>query len=151
MSIATETARRTAAGFIAAALMAGCDPAPPRIEAITVLGPTIDTAGPYTVEAVVTGVVDEIVELRYRDDEQRAYVHRAMFTDDRGELYRGAIPGYPTGTTVDYYLAVVDDGQVVNTDPEAGEAAPYTFTIVDPPVGISDRLGGGAQSRAATR
>jgi hypothetical protein len=120
--------------LLAAALLvmtaSACVEATPVIESTTVLQSTPDTVGPYEVHAVVRGVTDHVVELRYRLDSQVRFVPLVMEADPGGERFRAAIPGSTAGTLVSYYVAVLAGGARVAADPEAAGAGPYTFLIL---------------------
>ena len=54
----------------------------------------------------------------------------ATLTEAAG-FFDGAIPGFPGGTTVDYYLTAKDNSPAFNTSvlPEQGAISPFTFTV----------------------
>lgn len=54
----------------------------------------------------------------------------ATLTESSG-LFNGMIPGFPGGTTVDYYLTAKDDAPAYNTAvlPEQGAIDPFSFTV----------------------
>lgn len=110
-------------------LATACTEAPPAIESLTELSATSDTVGPYVVQAVITGVTGEEVELHYRIDDDRRYIPLPMRQSEQPERYSAALPGRPAGTVISYYVVVLRDGDRVAMLPEGAAAAPFTFTI----------------------
>ena len=113
----------------AALFAAACDVSAPLIESTTRLEPTSDVVGPYVVQSVIIGVDDENVDLDYLVDDARRFIPIPMTAVEGEELFRGEIPGQPSGTVISYYVAVVRDGVRVAADPDAAGAGPYVFVI----------------------
>lgn len=130
MGTLTATLRQVTLGAIMAVAAGGCVQATPVIESTTRLEATPDTVGPYQVQAVILGVTDHVVELRYRFEDQARFVPLVMGSDESGERFRAAIPGSPAGTRIFYYVAVLDGDERVAVDPEAAGAGPYSFFIL---------------------
>jgi hypothetical protein len=103
---------------------AACASEKPRILSVTIPGDTRDTLGPYVVQVVVRGLASgDLVQVRYSiDNGLHFYKSEAQRVSGRSDLYDGAIPGQPQGTTVEYYVAVERGGKVVAFDPMAGDA-----------------------------
>jgi hypothetical protein len=112
--------------------LCACQEAPPAIESTTVLQSTPDTVGPYVVQSVIVGVTGHDVELRYQVDDDLRFIPLPMLPDDGGELFRAAIPGRSAGSTISYYVTVLEGRERVADDPEAAAAGPYVFTILAP-------------------
>lgn len=110
--------------------LCACQQAPPVIESTTALQSTPDTVGPYVVQSVIVGVTDQDVELRYQVDGDLRFIPLPMMSEPGSELYRAAIPGRPTGSTISYYVTVLDGSERIADDPEAAAAGPYVFTIL---------------------
>lgn len=115
--------------MLAAGLMA-CEPAVPVIESTLLLESTPDTVGPYVVQSAIVGVSGHQVELRYQVDDDPSFIPLPMIADPGGELFVAAIPGRPAGSTIAYYVTVLDGSERVADDPEAAAAGPYVFTIL---------------------
>ena len=99
---------------------------PPDIGNVTTFTYTLDTEGPYTIEAVVMDNVGvNSVSLFYNAD-AGAFTEVVM-TDLGGGVYTGDIPGYPVGTTVGYYVFAADAEGNEAVDPEEGV---YVFDVV---------------------
>ncbi len=113
----------------AALFVAACDVSAPLIESTTRLESTSDVVGPYVVHSVIIGVDDENVDLDYLVDDARRFIPIPMTAVEGEELFRGEIPGQPSGTVISYYVAVVRDGVRVAADPDAAGAGPYIFVI----------------------
>lgn len=108
----------------------GCVEALPIIESTTALESTPDTVGPYVVHAVVSGVTDQAIELRYRLDDDLRYIPLPMLAEpEPGDHYTAAIPGRPAGTVIAYYVTVLQDDTRIADDPVGAGARPYTFVI----------------------
>ncbi|RMH40863.1 MAG: hypothetical protein D6689_12440 [Deltaproteobacteria bacterium] len=120
---------RTAALCLAAAACA----ADPVVIAVTPLGATHDTAGPYGVDAVVVGAAGARVDLRWgTGDGDPAGMARAPMQARGDDLWFGAIPGQPAGTAVFYAVEVVRDGDVVARAPDDGLARAFGFRVLRP-------------------
>jgi len=116
-------------GLIVAGLLAGCQPATPLVEAITILDDTRDSQGPYLVDAVTLGVTSQHrVELSWAADDG-PFIPLLMRGDGE-ERWQAAIPGQPAGTSVFYYLAIFDGDERLITAPDGAGAAPYGFAVL---------------------
>ena len=94
--------------FAASPLGCGDNSAPLFLD-VTVLTNAVSTIGPY--EILVTVNDDTFikkVELRYRiDDEEELQIQNMESLG--GDVFRGAIPGQPVGTTVRYQIVAEDE------------------------------------------
>ena len=79
---------------------------------------TDDTIGPYQVmAAVVSDQVPLQVKLIYfinNDTSTKQEVEMKQISQD---VYQGAIPGQPAGTTIEYYIQALDSEKFTTTDP----------------------------------
>jgi hypothetical protein len=121
---------RAALLSVAGALLAACsDDEPPRILETTVVTDTNDVAGPYEVLSVIhddSGVSGAWVF--YSVDGRRNF--EAVSMVPRGpEAWVGAIPGFPLGTRVDYYVVARDRTANVGTDPAPAPPNAYCFLV----------------------
>jgi serine protease AprX len=79
---------------------------------------TEDPAGPYAIAATITDRLPldpGSFEIVYRLD--GGAWQTTPLAAAGGDLYTGAIPGQPLGTTVEYYLHAADEQGIVTTDP----------------------------------
>jgi len=98
-----------------------------------------DDQVPQTPQHELTARIDDRSEAGLIADELRVYWRRAGETDWHWELlapagepdvYAGAIPGQPVGTTVEYYLAAADYSGRAETLPRTAPAGFYSFSVV---------------------
>jgi hypothetical protein len=95
---------------------------------------TDDTEGPYRVMAVVISALQPItVSVVYSIDEWKTQksVEMKKVSDD---VYAGELPGQQPGTTINYYISVIDSEESLTTDPTTvppnTEGISYRFQIV---------------------
>lgn len=119
-------------GLAIVLLVSACS-ADPEFLATTALGSTHDTAGPYHVDTVVTGVAgDDEVRLMFAIDTTAENRFFAREMTRYGDRWSGAIPGQPTGTDVFYFVEVQRDFEQVAKDPDDGLAFAFGFQILAP-------------------
>jgi hypothetical protein len=113
--------------LLAAVVLTACG-SEPTIEAVSRLGATIDTEGPYVVEAVVVGAQGgDQVELGYAVGAPEDFIPLVMAERDP-DVFVAGIPGQPAPSTLHYYVAVVRDGEVLVTAPAGG---PLAFDVLE--------------------
>ena len=112
------------------------------IAGVTDLPDTANTAGPYTVQATVTPLLNPpitSVQLKYR-------VNGGAFNTVNmgvvsGDLYSGNIPGQPCPNLVEYYVQATNNGaQTAVFPPTAPASGLLNFTVGNVVVGIDDNF-----------
>ena len=122
---------------LAACLLVTACSADPQFLATTTLGSTHDTAGPYHVDTVVTGVAwDDEVRLMVAIDtsaEERFFAREmTRYGGGDGDRWSGAIPGQPARTDVFYFVEVQRGFEQVAKDPDDGLAFAFGFEVLPP-------------------
>jgi len=104
----------------------------------TPLSDTDDEDNPYPVQAQITsteaGIDPSTVVLRHRLQGELSWNEITM-TDDGGDSYSAAIPPYPVGSQVDYYLYAEDATGLSGSEPDSAPTVPFTFFVswlIDP-------------------
>jgi hypothetical protein len=103
------------------------DNAGPAITGVTQLVSTPDTQGPYDVEATVTDPSGVASATLYYRVSGGGWIAAGMAPN--GNIYRGAIPGMPAGTEIDYYVSALDVPGHESVDPPGAPGQFYTFRI----------------------
>jgi len=117
-------------------LLSACS-ADPQFLATTALGSTHDTAGPYHVDTVVTGVSgSDEVRLLFAIDttaENRFFARElTRHGGSDGDRWSGTIPGQPPGTDVFYFVEVERGFERIAKDPDDGLAFAFGFQVLGP-------------------
>jgi hypothetical protein len=123
-----------------AGLAVACGEPPTEIHESSVQLNTDDTKGPYEVMSVVTSGSPSIrVSLIYSIDgwKTKQSIDMNKIEAVGQDVYRGKIPGQPAGTTVQYYIQVVDQAEKVTTDPTQvppqSKGLSYKFAVLGSP------------------
>ncbi len=98
------------------------------------LPPTTDLAGPYTISAMFTdrvGLDTGALQLHYRVN-AGSWQDVPLSATGLPGWFRADIPAQPAATAVDYYLDAASVNGLGSSYPFAGEAAPFSFTVVAP-------------------
>ena len=98
------------------------DTLPPTIVRTEQQPDTVDTAGPYIVRTLVLdhmtsdrNFVDDGILLKYSVD--AGPDQTVAMRHSGGQVYRGAIPGQPAGSSVAYYVSATDHNGNLRTGP----------------------------------
>ncbi|MCF7801705.1 MAG: choice-of-anchor D domain-containing protein, partial [Candidatus Marinimicrobia bacterium] len=111
----------------------------PHISGVTRFDFTMDTAGPYVIEALITDNTELATTSLYYTTDGNTYTEVPM-TDMGDDVYSGDIPGQPVGTTVGYYVMAEDTSGNSAVMPEEGT---YAFSVLSalPPVNLRAESG----------
>ncbi|MCF7842292.1 MAG: choice-of-anchor J domain-containing protein, partial [Lentisphaeria bacterium] len=111
----------------------------PHISGVTRFDFTMDTAGPYVIEALITDNTELAATSLYYTTDGNTYTEVPM-TDMGDDVYSGDIPGQPVGTTVGYYVMAEDTSGNSAVMPEEGT---YAFSVLSalPPVNLRAESG----------
>ncbi len=90
---------------------------------------TADTAGPYSISAMVTdhSTVGS-VNLYWRVGDGS---WQSVAMAGAGDVYTGDIPGQPIHTAVDYYIQAMDGVALTSTSPENAPSAHYELVVTE--------------------
>ncbi len=114
----------------------------PSVAGVTRFTFTLDTVGPYTIEALATDNVgvDEIY-LYYSLNGGEFFP--VMMTDMGHDLYHGDIPGQEAGTSITYYVSAFDEAGNEGSAPADAPEEVYLFDVVShlPPVYLTAESG----------
>ena len=107
----------------------------PTVGGVTQFTFTLDTLGPYTIEAYVEDNVGIASVSLFYNLNNGEFVEVGM-TDSGDGIYTGDIPGQTAGTTVAYYITATDDTANEGFAPEGAPEALFVFSVVShlPPV-----------------
>lgn len=111
----------------------------PVISGVTRFDFTMDTVGPYVIDAVITdNTILASTSLFYSTD-GTSFTEVAMAAMGN-DVYEGEIPGQAVGTTVGYYISATDTSGNTTLAPEAGT---YAFSVLSslPPVHLAAESG----------
>ncbi len=108
---------------------------PPSVGGVTQFTFTLDTEGPYTVEAAISDNVEMDFSILYYNVNGGAFSTASMSEEGDG-IYSGNIPGQPVGSTVGYYVMAFDSEGNEGFSPEGAPEELYFFDVVShlPPV-----------------
>jgi len=102
---------------------------PPVVSGVTTFTFTLDTEGPYTVEAYIADNVEMDFAVIWYNSNGGAFSTASM--NDLGDgLYSGDIPGHPVGSTIGYYVQAFDSEGNEGFSPEAAPEELYFFDVV---------------------
>ncbi|MEM1008180.1 MAG: hypothetical protein AAGJ35_04170 [Myxococcota bacterium] len=115
-------------------LMAGCGQQPTEIMESSVALNTVDTQGPYQIQAVIRGDYKPFdVQLIYSVDEWKTRRSVEM-TPVEANTFRGSIPGQAAGSVVNYFIQVTDSTEARLTEPlqlpSNLQGKTYSFSIL---------------------
>jgi hypothetical protein len=127
------------------------DTAGPVFATVSIPPSTYDTAGPYTVTAVVTDALSGVasVNLHYSVDGGATWTPVAMAPTGNPNEYDGDIPGQGAGTGIKVYLDAADNASNASVDPDGAPTTSYQFNVMP----FGDYLvimGGGSNTPEAT-
>ena len=101
----------------------------PVISGVTQFTFTLDTEGPYMVEAYITDNIATDFAIIFYNVNGGAFATASM--SDMGDgIYSGAIPGQPVGSTVGYYIMAFDPDGNEGFSPEGAPDELYFFDVV---------------------
>ncbi|MBC8377211.1 MAG: T9SS type A sorting domain-containing protein [FCB group bacterium] len=105
------------------------DVRPPVISGVTQFTFTLDTDGPYPVEAYIADNVEMDFAVIFYNSNGGAFSTASM--SDLGDgIYSGDIPGHPVGSTVGYYIQAFDSEGNEGFSPEGSPDELYFFDVV---------------------
>jgi hypothetical protein len=105
------------------------DVAGPSISDVTELFTTTDAVGPYSVDATisdVSGVTSAVVYYRVNGSQ---WLEAPM--TESGGVYTGDIPGWPSGTQIDYYVWADDSNSFESAYPTDAPASFFTLYVTE--------------------
>jgi hypothetical protein len=117
--------------------LVACGEDRPHFQSVSVPEDTIDTVGPYLVEAYVYAERGlRRVGLRVSSEPTEPFdteiLAHEIDTDEGVELWRASLPGRPAGTRFHFHLTAVDDLGQKATYPESYPERELSFAIVGP-------------------
>jgi hypothetical protein len=98
----------------------------PSISGVTNDSTTMDTVGPYPIEATITDESGVTAKLFYRLNGS-GWIELPM--TGAGDLYTANLPGRSAGTQIDYYVWAQDGADLVSLSPPDAPASFYTLYI----------------------
>lgn len=118
------------------------DNVPPQISGVTSFEYTLDTTGPYVIQAVVTDNTQLSSVSLYYSLNGGAFTEVAMIDSGNG-LYSGEIPGQPVGTTVGFYVSATDTAGNTAVEPADAPNELYVFSVLShlPPTYVTAESG----------
>ncbi|MBN2289159.1 MAG: hypothetical protein JXQ83_07485 [Candidatus Glassbacteria bacterium] len=118
-------------GYLAAAEAAALpvDSVPPAIEGTSVPDSVQGGPGPYRITARVSDENLLYVRLYYRLAGSEDYGY--LFMEEEEGVFAAEIPGFPAGSTVEFYIRAKDLQDNYRYDPPDYQAAPYSFPVVE--------------------
>ncbi|MBT3227984.1 MAG: T9SS type A sorting domain-containing protein [Candidatus Marinimicrobia bacterium] len=105
------------------------DVRPPVISGVTQFTFTLDTEGPYAVEAYIADNVEMDFAIIFYNVNGGTF-STASLSDMGDGIYSGGIPGQPVGSTVGYYIMAFDSEGNEGFSPEGSPAELYFFDVV---------------------
>ena len=115
---------------------------PPVISGVSTFTFTLDTEGPYTVEAYIEDNVEMDFAVIWYNSNGGAFSTASMNHVGDG-IYTGDIPGFPVGSTVGYYIQAFDSEGNEGFSPELAPDEFYFFDVVShlPPMYLTAESG----------
>ncbi len=110
----------------------------PTVGGVTQFTFTMDTEGPYTIEAYINDNVGVTSATLFYNLNNGEFTGVEM-TDTGDDIYSGDIPGQVAGTTVAYYILAADAEDNEGSAPEGAPEELYVFSVVShlPPVFVA--------------
>ncbi len=105
------------------------DVRPPVVSGVTQFTFTLDTDGPYTIEAHIADNVEMDFAVIFYNSNGGAFSTSSMSEIGDG-MYSGDIPGHPVGSTVGYYIQAFDSEGNEGFSPEGSPDELYFFDVV---------------------
>jgi len=102
---------------------------PPAISAVTEFSYTLDTTGPYTIEAFIQDNVGVDIAVLYYNINGGAFTTISM-TDMGDGVFSADIPGQAVGSTVGYYIMAMDEDGNEGYSPENAPTSLFVFDVV---------------------
>ena len=119
---------------LAVLVSTSCGRSAPLVEVLPA-GDTVDTVGPYVVNATIDDGDGVIVraEVLWSNGSPGAVSAAPLVRDEQSDRWQAQLPGQPAGTTVRYVVEVEDDeGYVIVLPPKAMPGEPpaaYEFRV----------------------